>query len=158
MSSVFFVSYALCCFAASLLEVFFHQSACCLVRLLSFDASSPNIQPNGVNFSYSAVVWCSDATTTKTFFSPVQLLHFSSECCLRNMSCFQNHKKMRCSPAFRVLCSSSRFDQLNLLTWFELNLSPPIYGTCGSLILATTREASLLNNKSAFEQWFLLPF
>ncbi|CAN0873681.1 hypothetical protein LINGRAHAP2_LOCUS10443 [Linum grandiflorum] len=63
MSSVFFSS-ALCCFVASLLEVLFHQSAWCLVRLLSFDASSPNIQPNGVHFSYSVVVRCSDATTT----------------------------------------------------------------------------------------------
>ncbi|CAN0881418.1 hypothetical protein LINGRAHAP2_LOCUS14231, partial [Linum grandiflorum] len=42
----------------------------CLVWLLSFDCSSPNIQPNGVHFSYSAVARCSDATaTTNIIFS-----------------------------------------------------------------------------------------
>ncbi|CAN0881798.1 hypothetical protein LINGRAHAP2_LOCUS14439 [Linum grandiflorum] len=84
------------------------------------------------------------------FFSPLQLVHLSSECCLRNMCCYQNHKKMCCSPVFIVLCSSSRFDQLNLLTWSELNLSPPIYGTLW--------RPSTDNNKRnlAFEQQICL--
>ncbi|CAN0847796.1 hypothetical protein LINGRAHAP2_LOCUS5176, partial [Linum grandiflorum] len=44
--------------------------AWCLVRLLSFDCSSPNIQPNGVHFRYHLCTRCSDATsTTNILFS-----------------------------------------------------------------------------------------
>ncbi|CAN0847797.1 hypothetical protein LINGRAHAP2_LOCUS5176 [Linum grandiflorum] len=65
----------------------------------------------------------------QTSFSPVQLLHSSSECRLRNIYCYQNHMNMPCSTVFMDICSLSRFDQLNLVTWSELDLSPPIYGT-----------------------------
>ncbi|CAN0915425.1 hypothetical protein LINGRAHAP2_LOCUS29124, partial [Linum grandiflorum] len=44
--------------------------AWCLVRLLSFDRSSPNLFTTGAQFSYAAIAKCADATaTTNILFS-----------------------------------------------------------------------------------------
>ncbi|CAN0837904.1 hypothetical protein LINGRAHAP2_LOCUS1921 [Linum grandiflorum] len=47
-----------------------HSTAWCLVRLLSFDRSSPNLCTDGAQFSYTAIAKCADATaTTNILFS-----------------------------------------------------------------------------------------
>ncbi|CAN0917102.1 hypothetical protein LINGRAHAP2_LOCUS30095 [Linum grandiflorum] len=47
-----------------------HSTTWCLVRLLSFDRSSPNLLTTGAQFRYAAIAKCADATaTTNILFS-----------------------------------------------------------------------------------------